>query len=83
MHAISIIVPGEPDEPIMQEPYWEDDAIAEVGFGYEHVVSIVRISPKFSNNRRRTAGLLGLLWWAEMNFPWDSGCKRSGHLSPT
>lgn len=52
MHAISTIVPGELDEPLMEEPYFENEAIAEVGFGYEHAVSYSKIYSMLTNSFR-------------------------------
>lgn len=39
MHAVGHVVPIDGDEPIREEPYFEMEALAELGFGYEAAVS--------------------------------------------
>lgn len=40
MHAVGHIVPVMGSDPIEDEPSFEDEALVELGFGFEHAVSI-------------------------------------------
>lgn len=40
MHAVGHIVPATGSEPNEEEPSFEDEALVELGFGFEHAVSI-------------------------------------------
>jgi hypothetical protein len=40
MHAIAALFAVLADKPHVGEPYFEDQAVAEVGFGFESAVSL-------------------------------------------
>jgi hypothetical protein len=81
MHAISITVPGEQNLPILDDPYFEDQAYAEAGFAFEYVVSTVAANPNNLSDAYRSMVALQNLSWMQMGAcPSDTGSKRIGRL---